>query len=286
MAGYLPFFSVAVAHGFYGGGPWPQLEWRPDAQTERLLARAGCLVGPSRDGLAVFFDSERRKLLASCLADAREPMVLGWQLHAPGLPLETVTDGAPTQYGRVLFLSNAGAVHEAGSGMWRLHAGDTVGAGDWLAPGVPALAGPFDARRLGSRAPTVQLRLGPDDLPAEDTGDAGKRFCIRFAARATVWKYFFVGDWPADGLEVVDLERAARFEPPQPETLSDGRAALTVRSADPIVLQRQPTQRFQLLRREDGRESVVIARLPAAAAGSLMRDATDGPLSMVSEIYV
>ncbi|MES2937653.1 MAG: hypothetical protein V4864_08215 [Pseudomonadota bacterium] len=286
MAGYLPFFSVAVAHGFHGGGPWPQLEWRPDAQTQRLLERSGCMAGPSRDGLAVFFDSDRRKLLASCLADAREPMVLRWQLHAPGLPLETVTEGAPTHYGPVLFLSNAAAVHEAETGMWRLHAGETVGAGDWLPPGVPALAGPFDTGRRGPRVPTVQLGFGPDDLPSTAAGDAGKRFRIRFAARATVWKYFFVGDFPADGLEVVDLEHIARFEPPKPEQLSDGRAALTVRSADPIVLQRQPTQRFQLLRREDGRESVVIARLPAAAAGSLMRDATEGTPAMVSEIYV
>jgi hypothetical protein len=285
MAGYLPLFGIALTHGFHGDGPWPHLEWRPQGGTARLLARAGCVAGPSRDGLAVFFDGERRRLLASCLADTREPMDLCWQLHAPGLPLAAITAGAPTQYGPVLYLSNAAAVQEQDTGSWRLHAGDTVGAADWLAPDDPQLAGLVDARSIAPRAPLVRLRLAPEDLPAE--GAAGRQFRIRFAARATVWKYFFVGgDWPVDGLEVVDLERQARFEPPRPEQLSDGRAALTVRSADPIVLQRQPTQRFQLLRREDGRESVVIARLPAAAAGSLMRDAKGGSAALVSEIYV
>lgn len=285
MQSYLPLLSVSVSHDFFGGA-WPGLQWRPTPQTQRLLARAACVAGPSRDGLALYFDSSRRDLLASCLADVREPMTLVYRLRWTGLPIEAITGGVDRQANRVLFLSSEAALAQA-DGVRRLHAGDAVGPGEWKdtdAPQVQALLEAAD--RVVRPAPIVQLSLGSQDMPSGQEDSLGKRFAIRFAARATYWKYFFVGDWPAQDMRVVDVAEQAQFGPPATETLADGRAAVTVRSAQAIALQQRPQQHFQLRRRERGEELVLIERLPAAAAGALASETVDGLSAAVSEIYV
>lgn len=285
MRGYLPLLSVSVSHGFYGGA-WPGLQWRPTPQTQRLLARAGCVAGPSRCGLALYFDGTRRNLLASCLADTRQPLTLVYRLRCPGLPLEAVTEGVDRRADRVLFLSDRQAVLQP-DGVSRLHEGEAVGPGQWVPTDAPQVQDLLEAAdRLVRPAPIVQLSLGPQDLPVDDEESPGKRFAIRFAARATYWKYFFVGDWPVQEMQVVDVAQQAQFEPPMNETLADGRAAVTVRSAQAIALQQQPQQHFQLRRRERGEELVLIERLPAAAAGALASGTVDGEPVAVSEIYV
>lgn len=285
MQGYLPLLSVSVSHGFFGGA-WPGLQWRPTPHTQRLLARAGCVAGPSRNGLALYFDGARRGLLASCLADTRQPMTLVYRLRCAGMPLDAITEGAERRADRVLFLSNAVAVPQA-DGASRLHEGETVAAGQWVDTGTPQVRDLLEAGDRAVRpAPIVQLSLGSQDMPADDEDSPGKRFAIRFAARATYWKYFFVGDWPVQDIHVVDVAQQAQFCPPATETLADGRAAVTVRSAQAIALQQRPQQHFQLRRRERGEELVLIERLPAAAAGALASETVEGQPASVSEIYV
>ena len=135
MQSYLPLLSVSVSHDFFGGA-WPGLQWRPTPQTQRLLARAACVAGPSRDGLALYFDGSRRDLLASCLADVREPMTLVYRLRWSGLPLEAITGGVDRQAGRGLFLSSEAAVPQD-DGVSRLHAGEAVGPGEWKDTDAP-----------------------------------------------------------------------------------------------------------------------------------------------------
>jgi hypothetical protein len=265
-AALAPFFNVSVSHGFFGDRPVPELDWVPTAGTRRLLARAGCAFAPTRGGIGVFFDSQRRDLLASCLADARERFRLRFRWAWRGLPLDSISAATPRQTDRVLFFSSRRAVAEPDSGCWRLHREHEAGAADWR---------PVPARGVRPQ-PVVSLRLQPADMPVD--GAAPKEFRIRFAARATVWKYFFVGNWPAAQVQVVDPAQEAEFTAAVPETLADGRTAVTVRSTTPIALQQRPVQRFRLMRRDDdGNEHVLVASLPAASA------LASGP---ISEIYV
>lgn len=284
--GYRQLFGVSVLHGFYAGGLCSALHWQPTVQTRRLLARAGCIIGPSRDGLAVFFDESRRDLLASCLGDTREPMRLAWRLQPSGLPLESISAGMPLEAGRVLFLSDAGAVQEA-DGRWRLHAGDTVDAACALPLDAPEVAGHLERSDHVLRPrPLVQVTLGAQDLPAANGQAVPRQFLIRFAARATLWKYVLPAEWPAQDLQVVDAAGQASFGAPSLQTLADGRAAITARSLQAIALQERPAQQFQLRRRDRGEDIVVIERLPAAAAGPLASETVDGQSVPVSEIYV
>lgn len=278
-ASFQPFFTVRVSHGFYAAG-WPGLRWQATLGTSRLLGRAGCVTGPARESLEVYFDASRRATLQACLADAREPFVLSWRLKPTEWPADTITQGVPPGAAQVLLLSNASS-NAGAQGTWPLHGGGEAGPGDWVQ--ASELHEPLTGGDALRPPIVLQLRLGPEHLAA-----APLRFTARLAARATVWKYFFVGRWQPEGLAVVDPERQAVFGEPRTETLADGRAALTVQSAAAIPLQQRPTRRFQLRRTEDGHDTVLIERLPAAAAGALAFefDTAGGPAGTVSEIYV
>lgn len=291
VAGFLPFFSVATEHGYFADGHCPVLEWQPAPATARLLERAGCRTARSRGGLAVYADEARLPVLRSFLRDERDPFRLTYRLLSHDNQFESYTGGAPSEPDRVLFLTSAAAVaDEAGddTGTWRLHPDPEVGAAQYLPrtdERIAAVLAPHE--RLMRPAPVVQLAFGPADAPGQQPAPAqqqGKRFRIRFAARATLWKYFLFGPWSASAVEVVDLARQVAFGAPGPESLPDGRAAVTVRSTGPIVLQQRPTQRFQLRSREEGQDAaVLIDRLPFASPGSL--GGSEGGVP-VSEIYV
>lgn len=276
-ASYQPFFSARVSHGFYGTG-WPGLRWVASPDTARRLDRAGCVAGPSRETLDVYFDATRRATLEACLADPREPLVLTWRLQPAEWPADTITEGLPPDASQVLLLAPPAGGPDA-QGLWPLHRGSEAGPAEWVK--TRELQEPLAAGDALRPPVLVQLRLGREHLAA-----APLQFTARLAARATVWKYFFLGRWQPDGLAVVDQERQAAFNEPRVETLADGRPALTVRSAAAIPLQQRPTRRFQLRRSEDGHDTVLIERLPAAAAGALAIDRADGQAGTVSEIYV
>lgn len=282
--GFLPFFSVMPEHGYFADGRCPAVEWQPAQASASLLRRVGCHTVAAPGPLAVYADESRLDALRSCLQDTREPFCLTYRLKWRDPAFDNFTGGVPVEMGRVLFLSSAASVREDDTGMWRMHPGAAVAPEQYLPlddEHLEGLLGPSD--RLLRPAPIVQLHFGPQDLPVPSAAPpAGKRFRIRFAARATLWKYFLFGAWPASSIEVVDLASQVQFGAAQPESLPNGRVAITVRSTSLIALQHQPTQRFQLRSRED-EGLVLIERLPAAAPGRTGAAVEDMP---VSEIYV
>jgi hypothetical protein len=288
VTGFLPFFSVAIEHGYFADGRCPALEWQPTAATVRLLHRAGCHTAMARGALAVYAEESRLAMLRSCLQDPRDPFCLTYRLRSHDSAFESFTGGAPAERDRVLYLSNTPGVRDD-AGVTQLHSEAQVAPGQYLPftdARVMSLLAPSE--KLLRPMPVVQLLLGPADAPDEggpsQQPQPGKRFRIRFAARATLWKYFLFGPWSASAVEVVDLARQVAFGAPGPESLPDGRAAVTVRSTDPIVLQQRPTQRFQLRSREEGQDAaVLIERLPFAAPGRT--GGSEGGVP-VSEIYV
>jgi hypothetical protein len=281
VTGFLPFFSIAIEHGYFAGGPLPSAEWEPTRETTLLMRQSGCRVAGHGATLAVFAEEARLRALQSCL---RQPFVLTWRLRISDPAFDGYTGGQPAERDRVLFLSSTGAVEEAPGKSWRLHAGAEVDAAQFLKfddPKVKALL--TQREKLLRPAPIVQLVFGPDDAPVPGAvpPGKGKHFRLRFAARATLWKYFLFGPWEAAGIEVVDAAREAQFAGAKAARLPDGRTTLTVRSVAPIALQQRPTQRFSLRSRDDGQD--LIERLPFASPGSFGASEEGLP---VSEIYV
>jgi hypothetical protein len=176
----------------------------------------------------------------------------------------------------------ASATADAASGIW-----------DLPPPPPPSSANGGTYRGAGQRPDFVVV------IPlAGDLSDAGRRYGLTLNSRSTIWKYLLTGDWTRDRPCIVDgsSPASAAFvdpyprldQPPQTETLADGRPAIAIRSAAPIPLRDRPDQQFQLWARSDSgaQDHVVIKRLPVPSPQSLAAPDAAHPLTLTSEIFV
>jgi hypothetical protein len=175
-------------------------------------------------------------------------------------------------------------VRNEGDASFRLHAGETVSHVD-----VRPLTWPLVSQSLGTTSPNGARLMPPLALlrvPLALVPPAPLIYTVRFAPRATVWKYCLHGDWPEPQLQVVDLASGVEFGDPEPDRLDNGAPLLAIRSRAPIALAQRSERRFQLRSRQRGGDKVLVKRLPVAAAQFLAREQIGGESRLVSEIHV
>jgi len=285
MAGLRRLLEIDVRHGFYADAACPALRLAPTLATRALMARSGAVARPTARGLELWLDDQAG---AGWHEDA-DALTWSAQLGDPAVADCTADLGRPRE--QLSYFDADAAVLDTPTGYWRLHALDVASTRD-LRPLASARAdaglAPADLRGNPCaliRIPTRRLAAGADDCT---------HFLVRLAARATVWKYCFVGAWSEPALQVVDLAQRVRFEPAPPHALADGRTALAFRSSEALALQELPHERFQLRSspnegRDDARtraDKVIVKRLPAAAPRHFSREVIDGVPALVSEIFV
>lgn len=276
---YLPLLALDIGHGFFAGGRGGALHCRPSRACAALLARHDAVVRDTGHGLWLHVEARALDGLRDAAAQPGGLRLLWWLLSDDPL-FVNYTDGLALPGGELPVFGNADGR-----------------AGGALEP-VPALA-PLEQHEArwasgGARLPAaaVALTLDARALAAADAPAAGPnpdalaplQFTLALAARRTVWKYCLVGDWEAEPLQVVDLQRAVQFEPAMAEPLADGRQALAIRSTEPLMLQQRASRRFQL--RGGSAHRVLVKRLPEAHARHFGRDTRPGAQALVSEIFV
>jgi len=286
---YLPLFDFEVEHTFFPGGRCADaLKFVLTPKSAALLQRSGFSARVSDSGVAVLADSVRLQALSMIAGDTEEPFHLTWLAYAADPFFGNYTEGLVYPPGGLPAFDSDSAVAEGTTGRCRLQRQDYVSAAD-----ARPLDDEFVVQALsGQRVPPlfmVTLRLGAMSPGA--SGAAGlqpqpKRYVLRFAARAAVWKYWLIGDWHDSELKVVDPDNQVAFLQAQDATLPDGRAALTIRSAAPIAILRRSPFRFQLRGRAGSSERLLVKRLPVAGTEQLTREPRALGGSLVSEIYV
>jgi len=285
LARYRPLLAVEVEHAFFADGAGRGLRVEPDAASARVLARSGCLWRAMANGISVYCDVSRLDLCESCLAESQPPFSLRFLGYADDPLFDAYTGGYTPRAGSILAFDGAAAVAEAPEQRLRLHKGETV-SGEYLRAAEDSES-PADA--LGRRAaPKFSVRIGVerDAASARANGALAKSYYLRFAARETVWRYYLLGGWAKEQVRVVDLNDKIGFVPDAAKRFSNGRTAHAVRSQEAIALQEAPPQRFQLRVREEGKERVIVKRLPVASAGQFHVEVHEGAPTWVSEIYV
>ena len=289
MGPYLPLFSLEVEHAYFPEGVCRALSWVPAAASLHRLGHAGCLLRVTDRGLLVLFDAGRADVLALQAGEADDPLRLHFLARVADPAFANYTAAPVGSSQSLLVLDSRRAVHDPDTGRWRLHAGASADTAD-LRP----LDSPEAAEALSvpeRRAPphfAVSVDVRPQDV-AEAAAGRDRRFYARLEARATVWKYCFMGELAEaldDGLRVVDLDQSLQFGAATGERLPDGRSVLAVRSVAPIALQERSPQRFQLRSGGNGTDKVLIKRLPVASPRQLSRETLGGVPTLVSEIYV
>lgn len=252
MERYVHLLGIAVEHGYYAGGLSRGLRFDPAEDTAALLARQPFVVRRSGHGLDVHGH-----------VDALAPTT--WLVQAIDPTFANVTEPLGQRPGELPLFDGAQAAAEDG-GVLRM-AASRIAASELALPS----RGPM---------PAFVVRI-----PALRADAAPHRFVIRLQPRRVVWSYRLVGDWSSEPVQVVDLGREASFGTPEPQVMDDGRAALAIRSTEPIALRERAPQRLQLRTRGQS-EKVLVKRLPVAGPGNFSRETIDGVPTLVSEIYV
>lgn len=272
---YVPLLALQVRHDYYPDGRCP-LRFEPLPETAAWLAGADAVLRREASGLRVLMPASQLALRA-----ADEPPALAFAAVALDARLHNVTEGLGDAPGRCFWFDGSRRRADADGGPDWLHAGPHAGAEDTRDAAAAGLL-----PRLGAGA--VRTAFAPLGLalPWVLLRDGGAAFRIALAARAPVWKYWLLGDWAGDALQVVDLAQQVEFSEPVAEALDDGRPALTVRSTAGIALRQRAESRFQLRSRGDAAQRVLVKRLPVAGADHFARETIHGVPTLVSEIYV
>lgn len=284
MAAYQPLFSIEAEHAYFADAACRGLQLLPTPASAALLANTGCLLRPLRHGVAVAYDRDAADAVRLQIRDAHTPLCLDFLGGMQDARFALYTD-LPGPAATLLMFHSDAALREDDGARWRLHAQTHVSPADQVPLDEPPASDLLTRReRLVPPRFAVRVRVSEDDLDQAQPG--GKRYLLRFQARATVWKYYVVGDWAQDEIHIVDLGRETGFDAATPEPLPDGRTALAVRSLTRIALQERPAHRFQLRGRSGSTERVLVKRLPVAGSSPWSVETIRGEPTPVSEIYV
>ena len=303
---YLPLFDFEVEHTFFADDRCVgALQFVLTPKSVVLLQRSVFLARASDTGVAVLADSVRSEALSMIAQDAEEPFRLTWLAYAADPLFGNYTEGLVYPPEGLPVFDSDSAVADGTTGRWRLQREAYVSAADALPLDdetvVQAMSGQHVpplfvvTLRLGSMGASAAKAIVPGvtaagalatatqtrELPPEP-----RRYVLRFATRAAIWKYWLIGDWRDSEPQVVDPDGQAAFQQAQDATLPDGRPALTIRSAAPIAIFRRSPFRFQLRGRAGSGERLLVKRLPVAGTAHLMREPRALGGSLVSEIYV
>lgn len=240
MSAYAHLCSLTAHHEFHAGGPSAELAFVPSEETQRHLQRERLMLRESPGSVHVIGEPPRGE---------EEDVVLRFGVVAKDKDFGLYTQMPPSAEGEGISVGAAPGPHRFKTGR---------GIGAWAKP------------------------LAIVDIELAKLRRAKRRPCayaLRFAARQTYWKYFFVGDAAPQNAVIVDPENGIRFERSEAEFYNGLRATVFL-SEIPIPMRDVPPQRFQLW----AGDRVVYARLPNA---SLERMGTHaGSDMLVSEIYV
>ncbi len=266
MTRWSPLLEITVEHGFFADGLARGLRFEPAEDTAAWLRAHDAVCRETGASLLVALPADRG-------AGLDGPGRLAWRVHSSDVLLAGVTEGLP---GRVPELQHWCATLVADDTS-RLHAGPAAGPADAWPLTWPAVAALLDGSTR-RQAPVALINVPLPITPAH--------YRVRLAPRSTVWKYWLLGDWSSDPLQVVDPAHEVDFTDPAPEALDDGRIALAVRSRSGIALAQRSEARFQLRSRGPAVERVLVKRLPVAGADHFARETIHGVTTLVSEIYV
>ncbi len=288
---YVPLLSITVDHAFFAADKGSHFRLLPTARTSKLIDKFGLIVRASPNGVDLFCQqSERDDLLAGVGLD--DDMGLTFRGFANDAQFSTFTELGRRVMDETVYLDAAHA-RPGPDGRRCLHDGEFVTETCLLKNDSPVIA-----EMLGRNFDPVKpiffaniqfcdlvtvLQETPPGVPAAPT------YYLRFAARLSVWKYYFLNDVGSKDIAIVDLDGRMRFSRRGTTALpGQQREAVTFVSDQAIAMQKTYTQRFQLREQGEMGERILVKRLPNASVSAIGREMFEGSAVavLVSEIYI
>lgn len=287
MGPFLPLFSIAVEHDFFGDGLWRSVRFVPTPESQALIDSAGFLVRNTPGGIELYYDEGRAESLKLYLDDAGGELGFGFKVYVEDEVFKNYSEAFLASPGALAFCRSDRGV-QVGDRI-RLHREEQVSQQDMEpidSAELASLLGRWDRQVPPAFAVQVKLPSASGGSLAEFLESAPTGWFLRFGARRTYWTYFLLGPFADKRVNVVDLDEGMGFEPLGTVLLSDDRPALAFRSVAAIGMRQRPPNRFQLRESGSGNGKILVRRLPVAAANQLSRQTIQGSVVAVSEIYV
>lgn len=287
MGAYLPLFSFAVKHGFYEDGVAHECSFIATDHTVGVMKNTGLLVKPTAGGITVLFDSKDCESLQLYVTDERQPLNLVFRAYVKSTDFIRRTDASLETNDAILFFNNNN--QHTINGLIQLHNHEYVSKIDLEALDSKKIKNIIGVR-AGQMPPlfVLNFHITEKNLSGinENTKAVLKNYYIQFRERQVFWKYYLLGQLAGKNLFLADLENKTEFVFSGKEWLDDGREAITFRTAQRLSLKEYSPYRFQLIEKENGKEKVIIKRLPVAKDAHLGKMIIDGSSELVSEIYI
>ena len=285
MPNYVQLFSIDIEHAFYDAVAPVIFRCVATPASAELIRRRDLLMRPFKSGIAVFCEESRLELLLTGLAADEAPPLLAFKFF-PGDPYFTQYTVPASQDADALLYFSSDRSRPDDAGRWCMHEGDYVDASALQKLAMPALAQHLDRQdRLMKPGFVVAIAL-TDHLAGNAAPPLGLDYYLRFSARTSMWKYYFVSDADAADITVVDLDDKIRFVRADPVNLPGNRRALVFLTEVEIEMRQRYTQRFQLREQNGMGERVLVKRLPHANASRVGQELVGKKAALVSEIYI
>ncbi len=277
MASYHPLFQLRVQHLFFREASGLRLDFVPTPYSQDLLQRAGLLTRASENGLNIFYDAEKTEALEHYLSD----LAFQYRVFSKDPRFRNYTKAPAYKDDALLYFDNK-KVRADAQDVFFLHASQSVSEADFKPLDSPELVSILSKKdHLLRPAFVVDLKLSESVLR-----EGAKQYVIQFDARATTWKYYFLGHLAEKEPRISDLNNKTEFEFGGATVLPGHKTALIFRSTTAIPLRENFQSRFQLREKREGNGKVIIKRLPFASAHQISTETINGKASVISEIYV
>ncbi len=281
MGSYHPLFHLRVQHLFFNEASGLRLDFVPTPYSQALLQRAGLLTRASANGLDVFYDAEKTEALGHYLSDSDDPFSFQYRVFSKDPRFRNYTKAPAYRDDALLYFGNQNVLDDALHG-FLLHTSPSVSEADFRSLESPELVSLLSKKdHLLRPAFVVDLRLSESVLR-----EGAKHYVIQFDARATYWKYYFLGHLTEKEPCISDLNNKTEFEFGGTTVLPGDQTAFVFRSKTAIPLRENFQSRFQLREKREGNGKIIIKRLPFASAHQISTETINGKESVVSEIYV
>jgi hypothetical protein len=273
---YVKLFSLEAEHIFYAGGIRSAFRYVATGATAEVVSRRSLLIRPACNGIAVFIRSSL-EYEPDADVEVESTPILAFKIFAEDPYFTQYTVPMSQDAYAVPYLqSDCAKVDD--DGRWRLHEQEYVDASVLQRIDGPTLA-PHLSRKDVIVKPEAVVAVALGGGAAADP----RRYYLRFSARKSLWKYYYVSEADAKNYSIVDLDNEIRFECTGAVNLPGNKRALMFLSNIEIEMRRMYARRFQLREQNGMGEKVLIRRLPNA---SVSRMGLDEKGVLTAEIYI
>lgn len=288
MSTFLPLFTISVEHGFFSNGACHCLNFVATEKTQQIINNAGLLLRKTNDGIFIAYDESRLEALQQYAQDLEDDFCLEFKVYSDSAEFKNYSEPFAASNNDMLYLSNEKA--ETGEeGRVKLHAQEYVSKINFV-PQDSAKLKDMLSQKDRLIAPVFVVKIGVDEKQNsffdEQLKPTARHYYLRFKARQTFWKYFLLGDMAKQSFYISDPDHRVEFEPAGQAVLADQRVAMTFRSKQSIPLNENYDFHFQLKEKGQGRDKVLIKRLPVARMNQTGKEVVAEQGMVVSEIYI